>query len=178
MCYLLLRGALREPGVFVVFFGPAGSRATLGSRFRFLCPVEACCRRSCAGLPVFFVRPPSATRSEFPPASLCQQSVLTPRKQPSTSFGDPQRGLLPAVRGGQPTPSAAWHIHAMVHGARLRGRHADVPPPPPLLLLLLPAPWDRTCAGVWIRLSPPFPIKYPVHRHVCHVHCHAPGGSR
>ena len=28
-------------------------------------------------------------------------------------------------------------------------------------------------------VDPAFPsLTYPVHRHVCHVHCHAPGGSR
>ena len=65
----------------------------------------------------------------------------------------PQRGPLPAARGSRLSPpSAACHLHVMVHGVLLlSGRHADVPSPPPLLLLLLPALWDRACVGVWAR---------------------------
>ena len=64
----------------------------------------------------------------------------------------------------------------MVHGVGvllLSGRHADVPSVPPLLLLLLPALWDRACAGVWDRPSPPFPVIYPVHQPVyaCTMSC-------
>ena len=47
-----------------------------------------------------------------------------------------------------------------------------------VLQTFLPVTCHPHHRGVWTRPSPPYPFKYPVHRQVCHVHCHAPGGSR
>ena len=59
----------------------------------------------------------------------------------------------------------------MVHGALLRGRHADVPRALAPSSAAAPAsgPLDRACAGLWAR---PSPVHQPG------VRVHAPGGGK
>ena len=174
--FLLLRGALREPGVLFFLFSPAGSRASLG--FVFFWPSS-----SWPQGPVFpggVCRPwpglPPRVRAPLPLSFFClflaewaaAAGLSSPVSSPSCA---PQRGPLPAARGRKLSPpSAACHLHVMVHGVLLlSGRHADLPSPPPLLLLL--ALW--VC--VWARPSPLF---IPRLSACVRVLCHAQGGAR